>query len=782
MYNKSVKQGLSLEKYAQSVTDSLHLAQQYTFKNGVSGLTSMAEKAAKMKLDISEAVKLAEKVSSVEGAVDVASQLQVLGGAFTNFADPMGLLYDSLNNMEGMQDRLSELVGQFGSFNRNTGEIEIATFDKLRLKQAASAMGVDYGKLIESATHQAKRGEIEAQMAGLTNIPEEYKEILMNTATFKNGVAGAVGTDGKFTELSKLDGDDLKAIADYSKSDSENIRDIAQMMRGMTDIREGQAKAEEDARTGYFRTQAELVKEGYQKIGENTRVLQQLVQIQFANSLKEAIISPMASVGKQALGKALELVLSKKANGGIIKTHSEGDVITNGTPGKEYVLNSAQYGEFIVNKQSTQHHLGLLKAINADKNGSLKINKHDFGGAIGMPMDNLLLMSSLNGIFRNPSQFLMQNNPFNEVIKTNTQILKELKSAMEGLQEGDSYRNELMDSIKELEDKNISLDKLSTKYLSKVPKIGKAINVIGKIGGPMMASVNALSSSISQYKADGTNIIDKGKAVGGTVGSTAGAAIGAALLSFAGPVGMMIGSQIGQIGGKVIGEAIGKGSKARRNRKYGEIEDELRAKNARGANVFGSLKGNFSVREMRKIAAALEDGSIGESELSDNLMEKIKITDNYDNLVNKRYSRGGYIIGKSHGEGGVKMFEAEGGEFIVNKQATAKSLNILTKINDGSINDSNIRAREPMGKQIRVSEHYANNVNEPRSVKMEPLKIDINGTIKLDSGNQSFDLSKELFNNPLFINKLTDIITKQMNINDNGSFNKQTYYQRYSTI
>ena len=92
-------------------------------------------------------------------------------------------------------------------------------------------------------------------------------------------------------------------------------------------------------------------------------------------------------------------------NGGIIKTHSEGDLITNGTPGREYILNSAQHGEFIVNKQATKHHLELLRAINADKNGNLRINQRENGGAIhnvrvkrheeGGMIDNLLMATMM---------------------------------------------------------------------------------------------------------------------------------------------------------------------------------------------------------------------------------------------------------------------------------------------------------------------------------------------------------------------------------------------------
>jgi len=57
-------------------------------------------------------------------------------------------------------------------------------------------------------------------------------------------------------------------------------------------------------------------------------------------------------------------------------------------------------------------------------------------------------------------------------------------------------------------------------------------------------------------------------------------------------------------------------------------------------------------------------------------------------IATKKFQDGGMIKGPSHAQGGVKFavggqvgFEAEGGEFIVNKRATAKNLPLLTRIN-----------------------------------------------------------------------------------------------------
>ena len=224
--------------------------------------------------------------------------------------------------------------------------------------------------------------------------------------------------------------------------------------------------------------------------------------------------------------------------------------------------------------------------------------------------------------------------------------------------------------------------------------------------------------------------------------------------------------------------------------------------NEEGSAKFAALKGSFSVREQKKIAKALGDGEIGEKELDEKLRKKMEALGNGNMLKVKEYEEGG-VVGKgigllnsldintggllrgpSHAMGGIGINSAEGGEFIINREATSKSLSTLTRINDGSLNDTNIRSLEPMGKQMKVREGVSQLANPtPQPVKIEPININISGTIKLDGGNgQMFDISKEMMNNPTFISKLTDMITKQININENDGFNKKAYSQRYPNV
>ena len=245
MFSKASAEGILFDKYAENVSKNIKIAQNYTFTNGLKGLESMAKKATALKLDMQQVATLAENVSTVEGAIDVSAKLQVLGGPFAAMADPMGMLNEGLNDMEGLQDRLVKMIGGMGSFDKATGEVKVSSFNKRRIKEAAKAMGISEDNLMESVNAQAKRGEIEKQISASANasaLPEEMQELIKNSATFKDGKAG-VSIKGQFKTLDELSGDDYEALQKETQTESQDIKDIAMDLRSIKDMREGVDKS-----------------------------------------------------------------------------------------------------------------------------------------------------------------------------------------------------------------------------------------------------------------------------------------------------------------------------------------------------------------------------------------------------------------------------------------------------------------------------------------------------------------------------------------------------------
>lgn len=243
MFSDASKHGLSFDKYSENVVKNIRIAQNYTFKDGLKGLENMAKKATAIKLDMQQVANFADKVNTVEGSIETAAKLQVLGGPFASMADPMGMLNESLNDMEGFQDRIVKIYGQMGQFNRTTGEVEVSAFNKQRLRAYAEATGQDYSSIMESVHTAAKRDEILKQINGSNarGLDNEMKELIANTATFKDGKAG-VSIKGQFKGLNELTNDDKKILEQMNQNQSEDIKQIAMDLRSLIDLREGTEK------------------------------------------------------------------------------------------------------------------------------------------------------------------------------------------------------------------------------------------------------------------------------------------------------------------------------------------------------------------------------------------------------------------------------------------------------------------------------------------------------------------------------------------------------------
>ena len=244
MFADASKHGLSFEKYSENVTKNIRIAQNYTFKDGLKGLENMAKKATAIKLDMQQVANFADKVGHIEGAIETAGKLQVLGGPFASMADPLGMLSESLTDMEGFQDRITKLYSQMGYFDKATGEVKVSAHDKMRLRQYAEATGQDYSSIMETVNTSAKRTEIMNQIKGSKNasgFDEDMKELIANTATFKDGQAG-VSIKGKFKTLDELSEKDREVMIQMTQSESEDIKQIAMDLRSLVDKEEGLGK------------------------------------------------------------------------------------------------------------------------------------------------------------------------------------------------------------------------------------------------------------------------------------------------------------------------------------------------------------------------------------------------------------------------------------------------------------------------------------------------------------------------------------------------------------
>lgn len=234
MFTNAHKSGLSFQKISASVKSHLKEVNQYGFKNGIDGMRQMAEYAEKIGMDMSQALKASGKMNSLTGATDVAARLSVLGGNFQKLGNPLQMLNESLTDVESLQKRIGNMFSGMAKWDAQKGMISVSAVDRMRINEAASAMGLDAGEVYKSVETQARRDMIEKQI-GLGLSPE-LKNLIANTGTInKEGRAGIIDKSGNFRDVSEIAGDTKlqDEIKDLNKTEGENIQSIAYNVQSM---------------------------------------------------------------------------------------------------------------------------------------------------------------------------------------------------------------------------------------------------------------------------------------------------------------------------------------------------------------------------------------------------------------------------------------------------------------------------------------------------------------------------------------------------------------------
>lgn len=672
MFKEASEYGIDFENYSKSVVDNIKLAQNYTFRNGINGLESMAKKAAALKIDMQQIANFAEKVSTVEGAINTSAQLQVLGGPFAQFADPFGMLGESLTDMEGLQDRFQRMIEGLAVFDAQEGRIRVSSFNQQRIRAAAAAMGMDYSQMMDSVQAAGRRRFIGNQLRN-SGLSEEDIDFLSSIANVSGGKATVSYIDSNkerqtvSIEEAATDRALFKEIKASNQSESEDIKSIATLLRGWDDIMTGITK-------------------------QRNAVQAQLAEWSGAQGIK-GMISNVSQIR------------------GILETYIIGKTILDFGSGISQIR-------------------GGIKEFTA-------------GGGFG--------------------KIKKTGNPLRKVSYS---VLKKGRALTDG---GKTIRGSLMTK--------------GGKFLSAASKV----NTGGAVGGGIMAGA---LTGINEFMGDNNHSLSRkvGETVSTTVGTMIGTYIGGAIGSAIPFGGTAVGAMIGGMIGAGIGNLVG-GNDNRRNKKKAEWD-------------LGYLQGDYNVSQLRKIREGDISASLarkmrkqGDYEIfkqvnslktqANNMSANVGSANFYIN--GKRSSvmgaNGGLLSGPSHATGGMPIMgsnvEVEGGEYVVNKRSTARNLPLLSAINNlGSTNIIKPRMMEMGGvipSYTKRGGEYA--VSNDSSIKVDPVNINMNGTIRLEGANgQSVDLMKYI-TDPVFINKIAKMIESKIEFNKTGSniINKGLY-------
>ena len=216
LYKRVSKRGLSFKNVSKAVADNLKSAQSYSFQNGLKGLERMAERSTQLKFNMQQALTFADKVSTFEGAIQAGAHLSVLGGTFGQYSNPMQLMYEGLNDVESLQERMIKMFGDKAFWDNEKGQMRINPVDLQIMKAAAEAIGVDKNEMASMALNQGRFNRIEAQI-NKNLFDNDTIEFIKNLSELdKNGNAN-ITLNGKTKSVKDLTSHDALAISEEAK-------------------------------------------------------------------------------------------------------------------------------------------------------------------------------------------------------------------------------------------------------------------------------------------------------------------------------------------------------------------------------------------------------------------------------------------------------------------------------------------------------------------------------------------------------------------------------------
>lgn len=184
----SLTLGLQSRKVVDETQKNLGKINEYGFAKGIEGLGRMVQKSIEFRMNMESVTQIADKVFDPEGAVDLAANLQAIGGAIGDFNDPLKLMYMATNNVEGLQDALIGVAGSLATYNEEQGRFEITGVNLRKAKAMAKELGISYSELANGAIAAAERSSAASAMlsSGL-NLSDENKEFLTNISRMEGG-------------------------------------------------------------------------------------------------------------------------------------------------------------------------------------------------------------------------------------------------------------------------------------------------------------------------------------------------------------------------------------------------------------------------------------------------------------------------------------------------------------------------------------------------------------------------------------------------------------------
>ena len=213
--------GVNMDRFMEIIADNMDMMNTYNFADGVKGFAKMAAQAQRLGLSMSTTAALAEKVMDPEGAVELAANLQVIGGAVGDLADPFKLMYMATNDVAGLQDALVNAGKDLVVFNKETGEMSIPPTAQRQMRAMAETLGMSKEEFAEMIKLQGKFDAVMTQM-NFSAFSKEMEDsgvgdYIASIAQMGKGGRYQVQVDGEMKNVDMLTPDDMKQLQEDAR-------------------------------------------------------------------------------------------------------------------------------------------------------------------------------------------------------------------------------------------------------------------------------------------------------------------------------------------------------------------------------------------------------------------------------------------------------------------------------------------------------------------------------------------------------------------------------------
>ena len=771
-YTTAMKSGLDAATFSKKVADNLSLANRYSFRNGIDGITKMTAMSEKLGVNMDSIAKSMDNFMDLDKAIENSAKLNMLGGAAGAFgSNPLTMTYEANYDPEAFMERAKDTLGGLATFDAKSGTANVNGMNRDFVKSIAEAMGMSMEDAMTMAKKQAEIKYKESQFGGqLSAIPESQRDFVLNKSYVgQDGQLKMTDSQGNERNVSDLQkSGELQKMQNLdNKSDGEIMRDMATQLSTVTEIMTG-------IKTSLTADAARAFNKVYYTLHDN-----------------------LGSIGR-ALQSSLKPLWGEMAKGveRIIKYLEEHKgIIFQAIDILKSIISA------VVNNFGTV--IGILMAGSVLGGGRLLK-----GGFRAFKTGYRVLRGGFKGGGR---MFARASSRFTNTKLGNLGASKGMKF-LTGGQSGrivDNYRYARRAS-------NMRLSKFAAakysigqgiKGLSKVAKVGGAVSAIMSVAQVASSVVDysgqkdnldkqLKSGAISKkdYEAKVTEAQDKrNEGIGSGIGTGVGAAIGTVL---GGPVGGFVGGAIGdKVGGyigknwnkmsasvskgfskftKWSGEKLGKLTGWAGKKLSGGIEIAKKGANAALGLASKVVKGffDFVIKWFKfitiPIKALLSPIQTAKTFWNEGLFSVGK------KLYQGKFATGGIIGGDSY-HGDKLKAHVNSGEMILTMSQQKKLFDFANSatslfggnrsyVKKGVGEKRSLIVAKPVGEKEYIHKPSRSNASENRSIKINDFNINISGTIKLDGGNTSknIDINK-LLSNQEFVSSLKDIIKTSIN-------------------